>query len=689
MLLCIFPAMRWYYRKLPDGVAIAHARPEFAVQLEELQRTSFPTLAEEERFKSYHYLKHMELFDSGQFVALDGDRVIGASTTLRLDFDFDHVDHTFADIIQGGWLTSHQPSGAWLYGADISVLPEYRGRGIATALYAARQEVVWRLGLKGQVTAGMIPGYGAVKHQMTAEEYYNGVLSGEIRDSTLTMQMNAGFEPRGLVANYLNDPVCDNYSVLIVLDAEKNVRGASRENAMSYIRLNTEIPGPKAKQFLARRAAAVPSGLGKATDVVVERAEGSLVFDVDGNTLIDLAGGIGMLAVGHSPAAVVQAIQQQAEKFIHPCALVATYEPYIALAELLNEVTPGTFPKKTLFANSGAEAIENAVKLSRKYTGRSTVICFEGGYHGRTLLTLSLTSKYGLFKSGFGPFAPEIVRLPIPNTYRTPQGMTADQYVDFGIQQLEHAFTAQVDPSAVPAIVIEPVQGEAGFLPVPPRFLKRIRELSERHGIVMIADEVQCGSGRTGRMFAVEHYGIVPDMIASAKSLGAGMPIGAVTGRAEIMDSAHLGGVGSTYGGSPLACVAALEALKMIRRPEFLAHANRLGHVMREVLLGWKQRWPIVGDVRGLGPMLLIELVSDREPKAPLAPSDTLAVVRRAVSRGVLLIRAGLFSNCIRFLPPLNMPEDMLREALDAVGRAIEAAVTAKHMQAAPAAAPR
>jgi 4-aminobutyrate aminotransferase/(S)-3-amino-2-methylpropionate transaminase len=681
--------VRWYYRKLPDGLVITHARPEFALQLEELQRTSFPTLAEDERFKSPHYLKHMELFDDGQLVALDGDRVIGATTTLRLDFDFDHVNHTFGEIIQGGWLTSHQPGGAWLYGADISVHPEYRGRGIATALYAARQEVVWRLGLQGQVTAGMIPGYSAVKQEMSAEEYYAGVLSGRIRDSTLSMQMGAGFEPRGLLANYLNDPVCDNYSVLLVLDSSKNVRGADKENAMSYIRLNTEIPGPQAKQFLARRAAAMPSGLARATDVVVERADGALVFDVDGNTLIDLAGGIGMLAVGHSPAPVVEAIQRQVKKFIHPCALVSTYEPYIALAELLNEVTPGEFPKKTLLANSGAEAIENAVKLARKYTGRSTVICFEGGYHGRTLLTLSLTSKYGLFKSGFGPFAPEIVRLPIPNTYRTPAGMTADQYVDFGIQQLEHAFTAQVDPSAVAAIVIEPVQGEAGFLPVPPRFLQRIRELSERHGIVMIADEVQCGSGRTGRMFAVEHYGIVPDLIASAKSLGAGMPIGAVTGRAEIMDSAHLGGVGSTYGGSPVACVAAIEALKMIRQPQFLAHANHLGNVMREVLEGWKARWPIVGDVRGLGPMMLVELVSDRESKTPLPAADTLAIVRRAVSNGVLLIRAGLFSNCIRFLPPLNMPEDMLREALDAVRRSIETSVTGDQAQTAPVVALR
>lgn len=441
---------------------------------------------------------------------------------------------------------------------------------------------------------------------------------------------------------------------------------------MSYIRLHTEIPGPKAKELLARRAAAVPSGLGRATPVVVERADGALVFDVDGNTLIDLSGGIGMLAVGHSPKPVVDAIKQQADKFIHPCALVTTYEPYIELAELLNEITPGTFPKKTLLANSGAEAVENSVKLARKFTGRSTVICFEGGYHGRTLLTLSLTSKYALFKSGFGPFAPEIVRLPIPNPYRTPKGMTADEYIDFGIQQLEHALIAQVDPSAVAAFIIEPVQGEAGFLPVPARFLKRIRELCDQHGIVMIADEVQCGCGRTGKLFAVEHYGIVPDMIVSAKSLGAGMPISAVTGRAEIMDSAHLGGVGSTYGGSPVSCVAAIQALGMIRQPEFLAHANHLGVVMREVLQNWKARWPMIGDVRGLGPMLLIELVSDPQTKLPLPAAEVVGIVQHAAANGVLLIRAGLFSNCIRFLPPLNMPEDMLREALAAVERAIE-----------------
>jgi 4-aminobutyrate aminotransferase / (S)-3-amino-2-methylpropionate transaminase / 5-aminovalerate transaminase len=675
--------VRWYYRKLAGDLVLLHSRPEFADQLAQLQRTCFPTLAEEERFKSAHYRKHMDLFEEGQFAVLDRDRLIGATTTLRLNFDFDHVDHTFAEIIQGGWLTSHDPEGVWLYGADLAVDPEYRGRGLATALYAARQEVVWRLGLKGQVTAGMIAGYGPLKHQMSGEEYYAGVLSGRFRDPTLSMQIGVGFEPRKLLADYLNDPVCDNYSVLLVLGSGKDVRGASREHAMSYIRRNTEIPGPRAKELLARRAAAVPSGLGRATPVVVDRADGALIFDVDGNTLIDLAGGIGMLAVGHSPQAVVEAIKRQADRFIHPSALVATYEPYLELAELLNELTPGEFPKKTLLANSGAEAVENSIKLARKFTGRSTVICFEGGYHGRTLLTLSLTSKYALFKSGFGPFAPEIVRLAIPNIYRTPKGMTPEEYVDFGIQQLEHALVAQVDPSAVAAIIIEPVQGEAGFLPVPPRFLRRIRELCDQHGIIMIADEVQCGCGRTGKMFAVEHYGVVPDMIVSAKSLGAGMPISAVTGRAEILDSAHLGGVGSTYGGNPMACAAAVEALGMIRRPEFLAHANHLGKVMREVLESWRAQWPIVGDVRGLGPMMLVELVTDRESKTPFPATDVVTIVQRAAANGVLLIRAGLFSNCIRFLPPLNMPEDMLREALAAVERAIGEAIAGRPLPAA------
>jgi 4-aminobutyrate aminotransferase/(S)-3-amino-2-methylpropionate transaminase len=642
--------------------------------LEQLQFACFPTLDDQQRFKAAHYRKHIELFSEGQFVVLDGDRVVGSTTTLRLHFDLEHVAHNFDEIIAGGWLTSHQPDGVWLYGADIGTHPDYRGQGIAGALYAARQELVWYLGLKGQVTAGMIPGYNAHRTAMSVAEYYDRVVRGELFDPTLSVQMKTGFEPRGLLANYLNDPVCDNYSVLLVLPSEKNVRNASREDAMTYIHLETEIPGPKAKAALARRAAALPAGWARATDVVVDRAQGSLVFDVDGNTLIDFAGGIGMLGVGHSPASVVEAITKQAERYIHPCALVTTYEPLLALAELMNEITPGDFPKKTLLANSGAESVENSIKLARKYTGRSTVICFEGAYHGRTLLTLSLTSKYGLFKSGFGPFAPEIVRLPFPNLYRVPAGMTEEQYIDFSIQQLDHALIAQVDPSAVAAILIEPVQGEAGFIPVPKRFFERIRQICTQHGIVLIADEVQCGSGRTGKLFAVEHYGVVPDLIVSAKSLGAGMPVGAVTGRAEIMDSAHLGGIGGTYGGSPVACAASVAALNILRQPEFLAHANLVGDTMREIMEGWKAQWPIVGDVRGLGPMLLTEFVANRETKTPLPAPQVVGIVRHAAAHGVILMRAGLFSNCIRFLPPLNTPIDMLREALNVVGEAIGAA---------------
>lgn len=439
---------------------------------------------------------------------------------------------------------------------------------------------------------------------------------------------------------------------------------------MGSIQLKTEVPGPLSRALLDRRAAAVSAGLAKATDVVVNRAEGALIHDADGNTFIDLVGGIGMLAVGHSPPAVVQAITAQAERLIHTCALVATYEPYVRLCELLNELTPGAFPKKTLLANSGSESVENAVSLARRYTGRPVVICFEGGYHGRTLLTLSLTSKYGLFKKGFGPFAPEIVRLPFPNMYRIPDGMSAEQYLDWSILQLEQAFVAQVDPSAAAAILIEPIQGEGGFLPVPTRFMQRIRALCDQHGIVLIADEVQSGFGRTGKMFAIEHTGVAPDLMVMAKSLGAGMPISAVTGRAEILDSPHLGGVGGTYGGNPLACAAAITAIEMIRQPDFMAHVSRLGEVMDEVLAGWKERYPIVGDVRGLGSMMLAEFVRDRKTREP-APEETLAIIKRAVQNGVIAMRAGLFSNCIRLLPPLVITEPQLREGLAVLGESI------------------
>jgi 4-aminobutyrate aminotransferase/(S)-3-amino-2-methylpropionate transaminase len=438
---------------------------------------------------------------------------------------------------------------------------------------------------------------------------------------------------------------------------------------MSAIRRVTEIPGPNSRAILERRAAAVVRGLGKSTEVVVESGSGALVHDVDGNTLIDLAGGIGMAAAGHCPPAVVGAIEAQAAKLLHTCALVTTYEPYIALCELLNEIAPIGGPKKSLLANSGAEAVENAIKIARSYTKRSGVLCFEGGYHGRTLLTLSLTSKYGLFKQGFGPFAPEIYRIPAPEPYRKPHEMTDEQYVDACIAQLDRALIAQIDPASLAAIIIEPVQGEAGFIPMPKKFLERIRALCTQHGIVMIADEVQT-FGRTGTLFACEHYGIEPDVITVAKALGAGMPISATVGRAEIMDAPHLGGVGGTYGGSPVACVAAIEAVKQLRSPASITHAAKIASLMRAELEAIKSASALVGDVRGLGPMLLIELVLDRRERTP-APQHAIAVIKRAVANGVVLIRAGLYSNCVRFMPPLVITEEQAREGLAVVAEAI------------------
>ncbi len=439
---------------------------------------------------------------------------------------------------------------------------------------------------------------------------------------------------------------------------------------MPTINLVTELPGPNSKALVARREAATPRGAAKLTPVAIVKAEGAAVTDADGNTLLDFAGGIGVLAVGHCPPNVVEAIQKQTADLIHLCAIVGTYPSYVEVAELMNEVTPGDFPKKTVLLNSGAEGLETAVKIARASTGRPAIIVFEGAYHGRTNLTLAMTSKYGLFKKGFGPFAPEIYRLPFPNIYRRPAGMTEEQYIDDCITRLDYAFTAQVDPSAVAAVVIETVQGEGGFIATPPKFLQRIRDLCTQHGIVYVADEVQCGFGRTGKLFAVEHYNIAPDLIVTAKSLAAGMPLAAVTGKAEIMDGPHPGGLGGTYSGNPLACVAAVEAINMIRQPEFLERANQIGARIREHLLDLQAEIPLIGDVRGLGAMMLTELVKDRDLKTP-ASDETLQVTTECFKRGLIAIRAGLFSNCIRFLPPLNISDEQVDEGMGVIAEAI------------------
>jgi 4-aminobutyrate aminotransferase/(S)-3-amino-2-methylpropionate transaminase len=439
------------------------------------------------------------------------------------------------------------------------------------------------------------------------------------------------------------------------------------------IDIKTPIPGPKSKEILARRVAALPTGSARSTDVVVESARGAVVKDLDGNTLLDFAGGIGLANVGHSPAAVVNAAKKQLDKFIHTCAIVTTYEPIVELAELLHQLTPGDFPKKTLFSNSGSEAVENAVNIARYYTQRPAIIVFEGGYHGRTHLTMSLTSKYSLFKKGFGSMASDIYRLPAPNLYRSPVGMSPEQYLDYTLAQLDHALIAQVDPSAVAAILIEPVQGEAGFVPIPKAFLQKLRDLCDKHQIVLIFDEIQSGMGRTGKVFACEHAGVVPDMITTAKSLGAGFPIAALVGKAEILDAPHLGGVGGTYSGSPVACAAAIEAVKIISSPVFLAKAQNIGEQIRKRLETWKNRYPLVGDVRGLGAMRLVEFVKDKTSKEP-DPDLTLEIIKDAVAHGILLIRAGLYSNCIRLLPPLVITKNQLNEGLGVLEAAIKRA---------------
>jgi len=453
-------------------------------------------------------------------------------------------------------------------------------------------------------------------------------------------------------------------------------QGAVPRTSSASILLRTEIPGPRSRALIARREAASAPGAAKLTPIAIESAHGAVVVDVDGNRLIDLAGGIGTLAVGHTPARVVAALQSQAEKLIHMCAIVATYEPAVALMERLNSLAPGDFPKRSVLMNSGAEAVETAVHISRSYTKRQGIVVFDGAYHGRTNLTMAMTSKFNLFKKGYGPFAPEVYRFPFPDLYRRPAGMTRAAWTDWHVANLDHAFTASVDPSHVAAIVIEPVLGEGGFLPAPAPFLRRLRELCDVHGMLLVFDEIQSGLGRTGKLWACEHSGVVPDLLTSAKSLGAGMPISAVVGRAEIMEAPHPGGLGGTYAGNPLACVAALAALDEITRPEFLARATVIGERLRSRLSALQAAHPrLVGDVRGLGSMLAMELVKNPETKEPWLEA-TQAVNRGTLQRGVVTIRAGLFSNCVRFLPPLNLSDEQFDEAMAVVEATLDAVAT-------------
>jgi 4-aminobutyrate aminotransferase/(S)-3-amino-2-methylpropionate transaminase len=441
-----------------------------------------------------------------------------------------------------------------------------------------------------------------------------------------------------------------------------------------FIQLKTELPGPKSRELIARREASMPAGYGKSTHIAVKRAHGALVEDVDGNMLLDFAGGIGVLNVGHTPQEVVDAIKAQADELIHICALVATAEPHVQLAEKLNSITPISEAKKAMITNTGAEAVEQAIQISRAATSRAAVICFEGAYHGRTLLTQSLTSKYALFKKGFGPFMPEIYRAQFPYLYRMGIGadLTDEQKTELAWESFERFLIADVMPEHVAAVIIEPVQGEGGFIPVPREFMRRLRETCTQYGIVLIADEVQCGMARTGKMFAIEHYGVEPDLITMAKSMGAGMPVAATVGRADLMDKVHAGGLGGTYSGNPLACVAALKAIELIERENLCERATVLGGIACERMKAMQNTYDIVGDVRGLGAMLAMEFVADRKTKTPYPTEKTYDMVQHISREGVLMIRCGLYSNGIRFLFPLVITEAQLHEGLDVVEEAVD-----------------
>ena len=432
------------------------------------------------------------------------------------------------------------------------------------------------------------------------------------------------------------------------------------------IRLKTALPGPRSVALAARRAEAVPRGVGHSTPIYAESARGALVTDVDGNVLIDFAGGIGTLNVGHSNPDVVRAASAQLERFTHTCFSVSPYEGYVALCEKLNAIAPGRGPKKTLLTNSGAEALENAVKIARHATGREAVVVFEHAFHGRTLLALSMTSKVRPYKFGFGPFAPEVYRLPFPYAYRgyVPGSAAA---------LLEEFFLTQVAAEKVACVVIELVLGEGGFVVAPPEFVEALVRACREHGILLVVDEVQTGFGRTGKTFACEHYGIEPDLVTLAKSLAGGLPLSAVTGRAEVMDSAQVGGLGGTYAGNPVSCAAALAAIEYMERRRLADRAAEIGRTVEARFRRFLERFPFVGDARGLGAMRALELVKDRATKEP-DKERTDRAIRKAYESGLLLVGAGTHGNVIRTLMPLVIADDELAEGLDVLEHALEEA---------------
>ncbi len=431
--------------------------------------------------------------------------------------------------------------------------------------------------------------------------------------------------------------------------------------------LITAIPGPKSAELIKRRGEAVSASLGTAFPVFIERAEGAIIIDVDGNSILDLGAGIAVLNVGHSASKVVENVKTQIEAFTHTCFMVVPYTGYVEVCEALNRLTPGTHKKKSALFNSGAEAIENAVKIARKFTKRSAVVVFEHGYHGRTNLTMAMTAKSMPYKDGFGPFAPEVYRMPLAYPYRCDACTKPCE--SSVLAMVIHKIEKEIGASNVACIVIEPILGEGGFIVPCKGFLTGLAKFCKENGVIFIADEVQTGFARTGHMFACEDESVVPDLIVTAKGIAAGLPLAGVTGRAEIMDSIHLSGLGGTYGGNPVACAAALGAIETIEKDNLVERANKIGKIMNDALNAMAKKYPIIGEVRGRGAMQAIELVKPgtTEPN----PEALTQALKYCVSKGVLILSAGTYANVIRLLPPLMIDEALLKDGLAVLDEAI------------------
>lgn len=430
---------------------------------------------------------------------------------------------------------------------------------------------------------------------------------------------------------------------------------------------NTES---KTAQLIQRKNNAVARGIANSTGIFVEKASGAVITDVEGKEYLDFYAGVGVLNAGHCPEPVVKAIQQQAEKLLHSFFAIGMYEPYVELAEKMNALMPGSSPKKTMFANSGAEAVENAVKIARHATKKTGIISFEGAFHGRTLMTMSLTSKVKPYKYGFGPFAPDTYKVPSAYCYRCHFSSTYPGCGMHCLENFERFFTAEIDADHIAAMIIEPVQGEGGFIVPPPEFLPGLKTICESKGILLIADEVQTGFGRTGKMFAIENWGVEPDIMTTAKSIAAGMPLSAVTGKAQYMDAPDAGNIGGTYGGNPLACVAGIATIKFIDDNKLCNRASEIGRTTMKRLEALQEQCSVIGDVRGIGSMIGIELVKNRQTKEP-AKDITSKVVKYCLEEGVMLISAGIFSNVIRLLIPLVVTDEQLDRGLTVLEKSI------------------